>query len=191
MFRYVVWLSGIFFVASLALFSGGMSQAEAETKIGTVKVRQVWVRSKAGKAARAEINKEKGRMEKDIEEKRKSLNAEIQKMREMQLEIQQKSAIWREAEKDRKSAELRNMQRGIRRDQDEMKRLVQESRRDLRDRQRKMFARIVRDVRDVVHEIGKEKKYDLIVDSQLGGVLYSSKVIDLTDLVIDRYDRKK
>lgn len=191
MFRYVVWLSGIFFVASLALFSGGMSQAEAETKIGTVKVRQVWVRSKAGKAARAEINKEKGRMEKDIEEKRKLLNAEIQKMREMQLEIQQKSAIWREAEKDRKSAELRNMQRGIRRDQDEMKRLVQESRRDLRDRQRKMFARIVRDVRDVVHEIGKEKKYDLIVDSQLGGVLYSSKVIDLTDLVIDRYDRKK
>lgn len=191
MFRYVVWLSGIFFVASLALFSGDMSQAEAETKIGTVKVRQVWVRSKAGKAARAEINKEKGRMEKDIEERRKSLNAEIQKMREMQLEIQQKSAIWREAEKDRKSAELRNMQRRIRRDQDEMKRLVQESRRDLRDRQRKMFARIVRDVRDVVHEIGKEKKYDLIVDSQLGGVLYSSKVIDLTDLVIDRYDRKK
>lgn len=191
MFRYVVWLSGIFFVASLALFSGDMSQAEAETKIGTVKVRQVWVRSKAGKAARAEINKEKGRMEKDIEERRKSLNAEIQKMREMQLEIQQKSAIWREAEKDRKSAELRNMQRRIRRDQDEMKRLVQESRRDLRDRQRKMFARIVRDVRDVVHEIGKEKKYDLIVDSQLGGVLYSSKVVDLTDLVIDRYDRKK
>ncbi|MDA0999571.1 MAG: OmpH family outer membrane protein [bacterium] len=191
MARHIAWMFGIFFWASLVLLPGTMSQAEAETKIGIVKVRVVWLRSKAGQRVRDEIEKEKNRMKKDIEQKRESLRAEVQKMRAMQVEIDQKSAIWRESERGRKSQELRQIQRGIARGQDELKRLIQESERDLTERQRAMFAKIVNEVRDVVTEIGKENKYDFIVDSQLGGVVYSSKAVDLTDLVIERYDRKK
>jgi Skp family chaperone for outer membrane proteins len=46
-------------------------------------------------------------------------------------------------------------------------------------------------MRDVVRVIAKEGKYDLIVDKTIGGVMYVTKSVDITERVIKLYDKKK
>ncbi|MEE9276176.1 MAG: OmpH family outer membrane protein [bacterium] len=196
----LMWRNRVYIVSvGLAVFllSWGVSApARAATKtrftkIGIVNVQRVWENSQEGRRARAELEQEKKRMEVDLNAKRTALEDLTRQARVLRLEIEQKSAIWRTEERNRKNADLRRRRREVGRRQDELKRMVEESRRDLLERQRKMFGKVVRELRDVVHQLGQSEGYDLVIDSNIGGVLYSNKTIDLTDLVIRHYDQKK
>ena len=54
-----------------------------------------------------------------------------------------------------------------------------------------MFDRFLREIRDVVIEIGTEMEFDLVMDRSAGGVLFFDKALDITKLVVKRYDQKK
>ncbi|MBI2178212.1 MAG: OmpH family outer membrane protein, partial [Candidatus Tectomicrobia bacterium] len=110
---------------------------------------------------------------------------------DLQIEIEQKGAIWREEERARKTADLRRRQRDIIREQDEMKRLLEDSQRDLTERQRRAITQIIKELRDIVHQIGRDDKLDLILDSTMSGVLFATPASDITDKVIRVYDSKK
>lgn len=195
MWRNRVYIVSVGLAGFLLLWGVSAPASAAErtrfTKIGIVNVQRVWENSKEGRKARAELEREKKRMEGDLNTKRTALDDLARQARVLRLEIEQKSAIWRTEERNRKNTDLRRRRREVGRRQDELKRMVEESRRDLLDRQRKMFGKVVRELRDVVHQLGKSEGYDLVIDSNIGGVLYSNKTIDLTDLVIRRYDLKK
>ena len=51
-------------------------------------------------------------------------------------------------------------------------------------------ARIIGELRDVVEEIAKKKKYTYIFERSVGGLLYAPEDADLTDEVIELYDKK-
>ena len=113
------------------------------------------------------------------------------KVRDLQLEIDQKSAVWRQEEKERKAFELRSLRRELAREQDNLRRLVRESQRDLEERQRVAIAKVLKEVRGIVEEIGKKEELDVIVDSASGGVLFANPRVDMTDKVIKLFDQKK
>ena len=69
--------------------------------------------------------------------------------------------------------------------------MVQESRRDLSVRGNRMMGEILIQIREVVNEIGKEGKYDLIIERAEGGVMYMKKAVDITGQVIELYNKKK
>ena len=107
------------------------------------------------------------------------------------MEIEQKSAIWRQEEKERKAFELRSQRREFARENDNLRRLVRESERDLQDRGRVATEKVLKEIRVIVEEIGKQEGLDVIVDSASGGVLFRNPKVDLTERVIKQYDQKK
>ena len=133
----------------------------------------------------------KRELEGTIQKRRQDLAEIANKVRDLQLEIDQKSAIWRQEEKERKAFELRSQRRELAREQDNLRRLLRESQRDLEERQRMAIAKVLKEVRVIVTEIGKQDGLDVIVDSASGGVLFTSSKVDLTERVIKRYDQKK
>ena len=115
----------------------------------------------------------------------------MKQIRDLQLEIQQKGPIWRPEERDRKNKDLRNKRRIFARNEDELKRLVQESRRELSIRQRKLMSDLIKQTREVVQEISRKGKFDIVIDRTAGGVMFAKKSVDITDQVIELYDIKK
>lgn len=180
---------GGFGLAAL-LVAWGPGEASA-ARIGVVNVQRVISLSVAGKEATASLEKEKARLEGVLRSKR----AEIEKLGKdaqgLQLEIEQKGAIWREEERDRKTADLRRRQRDLAREQDDLKRLLEESQRDLGERQRQAITQIIKELREVVHQIGRDEKFDLILDSTASGVLFATPASNVTEKVIQVYDRQK
>ena len=137
------------------------------------------------------MEREKKRLQVTIQKRREGLKKIADKVRELQLEIEQKSAIWRQEEKERKAFELRSQRREFARENDNLRRLVRESERDLQDRGRVATEKVLKEIRVIVEEIGKQEGLDVIVDSASGGVLFRNPKVDLTERVIKQYDQKK
>lgn len=176
----------------IAAFVFGFSAVvSAQTRIAVVDVQKAVAGSEAGKKARAILEKEKNRLEQELIRKRTELERMVKSIRELQLEIQQKGPIWRKEERDRKVENLRLQRRNFSRQEDELKRMVQESQRDLQARQRKLMGGLLQQTREVVLEIAREGKYDLIIDRTIGGVLHVDKKVNITDQVIELYNKKK
>ncbi len=185
-FGLLVLLPSIFFVFA---YAGDVESAGA--KYGVVNIQRVLRISKGGRAASSSLGREKKRLEGTIKKRRQDLAEIANKVRDLQLEIDQKSAIWRQEEKERKAFELRSQRRELAREQDNLRRLLRESQRDLEERQRMAIAKVLKEVRVIVTEIGKQDGLDVIVDSASGGVLFTSSKVDLTERVIKLYDQKK
>ena len=173
------------------VFACAGDAASANGKYGVVNIQHVLRVSKAGRAASSALDAEKKRLESSIRKRRDDLTKMADKIRDLQSEIEQKSAIWREEERERKTFELRSQRRDFAREQDDLKRLVRESQRDLQKRQRVAVSKVLKEVRGIVHEIGKKEGLDVIVDSGSGGVLFASPRVDMTERVIKLYDQKK
>ena len=185
-FGLLVLLPSIFFVFA---YAGDVESAGA--KYGVVKIQRVLRTSKGGRAASSSLERERKRLQSTIGKRREELTKIANKVRDLQLEIEQKSAIWRPEEKERKAFELRSQRRELARENDNLRRLVRESERDLQDRRRIATEKVLKEVRVIVTEIGKQDGLDVIVDSASGGVLFYSPRMDLTERVIKLYDQKK
>ncbi len=184
-------LAGISMVGVFFLTFGISPAYSAEFRVGVVDVQKAVAESKAGRKARATLQREKKRLEEKLIEKRKNLETLVKQIRDLQLEIQQKGPIWRPEERDRKNKDLRNRKRVFARNEDELKRLVQDSRRELSNRQRKLMNDLIKQTREVVQEISKKGNYDIVIDKTVGGVMFAKKSVDITDQVIELYNKKK
>ncbi len=184
-------LAGISVVGIFFLSLGVSPSYSAEFRVAVVDMQRAVAESKAGRKARATLEREKKRLEEKLIEKRKNLEKLVKQIRDLQLEIQQKGPIWRPEERDRKNKDLRNRRRIFARNEDELKRLVLESRRELSIRQRKLTNDLIKQTREVVQEISRKGKFDIVIDRTAGGVIFAKKSVDITDQVIELYDIKK
>lgn len=184
-------LIGITLCGIAAFLLGFVTVVSAQMRIAVVDVKKAVAGSDAGKKARAILEKEKKRLEVELIKKRTGLEGMVANIRSLQLEIQQKGPIWRKEERDRKVENLRLQRRNFSRQEDELKRQVQESQRDLQSRQRTLMGGLIKQTREVVLEIAREGKYDLIIDRTIGGVLFVDKKVNITDQVIELYNKKK
>ena len=50
---------------------------------------------------------------------------------------------------------------------------------------------LIKQTREVVQEIARDGKYELIIDKNIGGVLFVTESVDITEAVIRLYDKKK
>ena len=168
--RSLIW--SLVFIIGLITTAYG-----ASIKIGYVDVQRVLTESKRGQEAK-----------KKIEAKGAELHQQFQRMqREIQSlkdELERKGTLL--SEEARKEKE-REYQRKVM----ELDRFVRDSREELRQMEREMTAKILKDVERVIEELGRKEGYTLILEKQRSFILYAPKELDLTEKVIKALDAEK
>ena len=168
--RFFKIIFAVIFIATFVfIFS---SNAADVAKIGVVDLKRILDNSSAGKSALAELTKQGKKMEGELE-KRKAEIEEIQKNVERQAAVMSKEA------RDEKKRELQIKIY-------DLKNLEKKYRSELRERERKKFIKIQKEVLGIAREIGKKEGYLIIFDKNVA--VYVPKTLDITDKVIQEYN---
>jgi outer membrane protein len=150
------------------------SLAADVAKIGVVDLQRVMETSDAGKAAQAQIKKQKEQMEADLKKKGTEIEQISQRLEREAMVMSKESREEKEREARIKLNDFKTLQKKYRSSLQELeKKLVTE----LRD-----------DTIALVDEIGKKEGYLLIITRV--GVLYSPNSIDITDQLIKRLNER-
>ena len=157
---------GLVIAASVAVSS---NVAAADYKIGVVQAVRVLESAPQADAAKKKLESEFAGKDKSLVSKQKELKA-------LEDRAAKDSAIMSESERARLERDVMNMRRELKRDSDEF-------RDDVNFRRNEEFAKIQKMIVEAIQSIASEQKYDLVLGE---GVIFASKAVDITDLVIDR-----
>lgn len=161
-------LTATLFGAALLAANLGLAQAE-ELKIGFVNAARVLEEAPQAEAARAQL-------EKEFSPRDKKLLAAQKEVKDMEDKLTRDGAIMSESERHKLEREIIDRKRDLKRESEDF-------REDLNIRRNEAFEQLRRRVQDVVINLAKEQKFDLIVSD---GVVYFSDRVDITDQVIKR-----
>jgi outer membrane protein len=150
------------------------SVSAEDYRIGFVNATKVFEESEQYKEARDRLQTEFSRREKDILSNQKQL-------KQLEEKLQRDGAVMSESEVKRLERDILSRRRKLKNAQTEF-------REDLNLRQNEEFRKLRAQIREVVQEVGKAEGIDLIVSD---GVVYYSKRIDISDLVLDKLKRLK
>ncbi|MDY6839124.1 MAG: OmpH family outer membrane protein [Thermodesulfobacteriota bacterium] len=167
----------MFLVLTLCLlgFAGSVCGAEV-AKIGVIDFQVIIDTSNAGKRSAGEMKSQGKEMEQTLKEK----EAEVE---ELKKALEQKALVMSEEAREKKERELRI--KAI--DFDSLRKKYLET---LKDLNLKLSDRIKEDVFHIVEDIGKREGYLLILERRVGGVVYAPHAIDITDRVIEAYNKQ-
>ena len=167
----------MFLVLTLCLFGcAGIVCGAEVAKIGVIDFQVIIDTSNAGKRSAAEMKTQGKEMEDTLKEK----EAEVE---ELKKALEQKALVMSEEAREQKERELRI--KAI--DFDSLRKKYLET---LKDLNLKLSDRIKEDVFEIVEEIGKREGYLLILERRVGGVVYAPNAIDITDRVIEAYNKQ-
>ncbi|ODB83072.1 hypothetical protein A3195_06005 [Candidatus Thiodiazotropha endoloripes] len=157
----------------MACFAAGSAYAE-EYRIAFVNATKVFEESPQYKTARERLQTEFSRREKDLLASQKQL-------KQLEEKLQRDGSVMSESEVKRLERDILSRSRKLKNAQTEF-------REDLNLRQNEEFKKLRQQVREVIQEVGKSEKIDLIVSD---GVVYFSKKIDISDKVLDKLRERK
>lgn len=152
--------------ASLLL---GPSLHAAEIKVGFVNVARVLEKAPQAEAART-------RIEKEFAPKDRSLVAQQKELRGLEDQLVRDGAVMTEEQRLKLESDIRARRREMRKSQAAF-------REELNLRRNQELSKLQRKVIQVIQEMAKAAKYDLVIGD---GVLYASERIDITDKVSAR-----
>ena len=152
-----------------ALWLISVNSFAAELKIGFVNAAKVLEQAPQADAARAALEKEFSPRDKSLLESQKET-------RNLESRLTRDGAIMSESERRKLERDIVSRKRDIKREQEEF-------REDLNIRRNESFDKLRRRVYEVIVDISKKEKYDLVVSD---GVVYADNRIDITDKVVAR-----
>lgn len=147
----------------------------AEGKIGYMDVQKAIQSTKAGKKARAEL-------EKDFEKKKKSIQDKEKDLQKMQQDLEKKSMALSEEVKMRKEAEFR----------DEMlkyREMVGKSQTEIQARERDLTAPILEKLKKAVEKVAKDKELSIVLERAEHSVVWADSSLDITDEVVKAFEK--
>lgn len=162
-----------FITAVIALLWANVSFS-ANTKIGVVDFERIIQESTAGRAARAEIEKEKEQIESKVRETGRQIE-------DLKSKLEAEALVMSKEMREQKGREFRIKV-------NDFKELQKKSAQDFRAFEAKIIQRIQKDVFEIVKQIGDKGNYLLIIEK--GAVLYYPDAIDVTDELLKRYNAK-
>ena len=159
-----------------AILVWGTAAQDEPVRIGIVDIDQVVSSTEEGKAARQELER---------------------KQREAQAEIEPMYARYQEQEEDLKQkrfvlSEEALFQKQL--DLEEIRRQIQNKGKELEDQlkldQARIEGPIKRKLLEIIQETGKGAGFSLILQRGGAGVLYSREALDITDMIVEKYNQK-
>ena len=145
------------------------AQVLAEMQVGFVNVAKVLELAPQAEAARNRIEREFAPKDRELLQLQKDIRA-------LEDRLVKNSAVMSDSERQRQEAEIRAQKRDLRRSQDEF-------REDLNLRKSQELSRLQKTVTEVIQQLAKADKYDLILSD---GVIYAGERVDITDLILER-----
>ncbi len=171
---------GRFHVATalVALAMLGLARpAAAELKIGIVDLQRALNESAAGKKAKEQFKAE-------FDKTQNALKAEKDRLDKMKDDLDKQSTILKADERKAKADEFDRRQRDLRRK-------LEDSDAELRKKDSELTGDILKDLAEVIQQIGQRDNYTVILENSSSSVLYGAKSIDVTDEVIRTFDARK
>ena len=160
---------------AIALFGAAPAAADNE-KIAVVDIDQALNSTEEGKAAREELSRKQ-------REAQGKLEPMVERFKEMQEELKSKRFVLSEEALYQKQLDLV-----------ELKTEIDNRAKELEDKFKVDKERLEGPLRkkliEIVEEIGKEEGYGLILARGAGGMLYNREALDITDKVIERFNKK-
>jgi outer membrane protein len=153
----------------------GIAYAADVAKIGVVDLQRVIDTSNVGKRSSEEIKQQGTRMEETLKEK----EAELE---ELKKTLDQKAVVMSQDA-------LEENKRVLRVKTNDFKSLRKRYLERLKEMNVTLSNRIREDVFEIVEDIGRRGGYQLVLERQIGGVVYAPNAIDITDKVIEEYNR--
>ena len=147
---------------------------QEKMKIGFVDLEKAMQTSKAGKNAKTKFQDQIKKVEANLLKEKAALG-------KFRSDAEKKGLLLKEGEK-------RNLEREFQRRLRDYQVRMRDSQDELREREREAMDNILKEISNVVSEIGKKEKFTLILTrSQM---LYVDQGVDITQKVVDIYDRK-
>jgi outer membrane protein len=164
-------------LASLLSAAPAAAHAADTLKLGYVDVAKVLSSSKAGKAAKEQL-------EKQVKERQAKVDAEKRALEKMKADYEKNAMDLTERQKQAKQKEFKEKNEGY-------QKAVAQARKDVAEKDAEYTRRVVERMRGVIASIGKAQDFVLIVEKTATSVLYSRDGLDLTDRVIQQMDGQK
>ena len=167
-------------VASLALaFSAGAAAPTAEAAtvkkvrgIAMVNMQRVLLETKAGIAARKKLEESSTAKQKKLDKKRKKLEADQAKL------------------KDLSGEQLMAAQEALQRELLEMQNVYMTMQQELAQQEGQILEDMYKKSQEIVDKLAGEMELDLVLIRDENTVLYTDESLDITQLVISRYNEK-
>lgn len=160
----------------MAMFQGSALGADPN-RIGFVDIQKFQKNSKAFHATSMEIRKK-------FEDLEKKLSEEKREYERLEEEFKKQSMMLSLDAQEDKKRELDRKKRYI-------KYLADDYTQEMKSIEMEEKMKIVREIGKIVKKIGKEEGYALIVEKSAVGIIYANPAVDLTDRVVEAYDKTK
>ncbi|QMU56324.1 MAG: hypothetical protein GKS04_04070 [Candidatus Mycalebacterium zealandia] len=161
---------------AIPFHQAGAQSGETDFRVATIDVQRVILHSKAGKKVRDSF-------EKEFRAKQEILDEKSRQYEKMEKDITKNIAVMNEETLSRKAKEIEQRKKDLLRAREDFSD-------ELRRKQEEMKRKILMEIQEVVNEFGKSEKYSLILADGNAGVLFKTGNVDVTEQIIDLYDRK-
>lgn len=163
-------------IVAVMLFGWGLGATPDVVKIGIVDLEQAVTSTEQGKAAREEF-----------ERKMRAAQAQLQPMidryQEMLADVESKKFVLSDSALREKQLDLVERQNEIRNKQQEIKGQLEI------DRER-LISPMRDKLQEVISDIGRRENFSLIMLRSAPGVIYTREALDITDLVIETFNKQ-
>jgi len=166
-------------MAALAaiLVWGTAASEEQAIKIGVVDIEQAISSTEEGKAAREEF----ARKQREAESRVQPM---LDRYRALEEELKAKKFVLSDDALYQKQLDLAEMR-------NEIQSKMREVEGQLQVDQKRLEGPLVQKLEGIIEEFGKSQGFTLIIRRGAPGVLYAREALDVTELVIERYNKKK
>jgi outer membrane protein len=160
-----------FVVVALAL-APAVGSAQDRLKVGFIDLQKAFSESAAGKKAKA-------RFEAQVKKAEADLLKEKQELERLKSDFDKKGPLLKDEER-------RNLEADLQRRYVQYQRTMGDHQQDLRQKEGEMTGDILKELQQIVAEIGKTEKFTLILERSQ--ILYNDQGIDITNKVIETFN---
>ncbi len=161
-------------VVGMLVVSCSVAWAQERIKIGFIDIQRIIAESQAGKKAKDRFQAQVKKAEADVQKERQDLER-------LKSDLDKKGPLLKEEER-------RNLEADFQKRSVSLQRTMGDYQQDLQRKNNEMMAEILKELEQVVTEIGKAEKFTLILERSQ--ILYSDQATDITSRVIEVYNSR-
>ncbi|MCP4039871.1 MAG: OmpH family outer membrane protein [bacterium] len=166
----------LFIVMAGLLIGFGLGASKDETKIGIVDLDQAVSSTTEGKAARDELERKKREAE-------QSLQPLIERYQELAKEFEAKQFVLSDDARFQKQLDLQELRNEIENKQKQLQSQLEVARERLVGPLRTKLV-------EIVEAVGRDQGFSFIMMRSTPGLMYTRETLDITDLVIEKFNEK-
>jgi outer membrane protein len=167
-----IWLVSIIWIVFMGFIPAAFAADAA--KIGVIDFEKIMKESSAGKINQKVLNTRgqelKGRLEK-----------EKQDLDEINRSFEREALVLSDEKKREKERDFRDQI-------NDFKKMQEDFANELKSLEIKLINEMQKAVFDIANDLGKKEKYILIIERKNAGVIYIPDQVDITNLVIEKYN---